>query len=403
MNILIQRYSPKNYSDKNVLSTPKFQGFKYLHKKYNNESEKIENKINKSTSKKPIKERIILSEKKREMNNSMNSIISNSTEKVNYFNSVFYNDHKKKENKENNIERQLSFDEKSENYLFSSDINKIHFNKKNNNTINIVSLNNKDKEKKENDENFNYDLPLEEDKTSDIFNYNSNQENSNKCNFTTKFQEYNNIILNLLNNDKNKITINYKKKTNNIENKSNKKPNKTEKNKQYFSFDGENQINGSNKEKGDKSKVNNDKKINMINIKNNIYSLLQNNNIIIEDNNNSNKNEISSIHISPKRDLNEEKGKEKKNKINNKIIKRLINTPNKEYEKNFKFNFNIELVKNKINKHYSIQKEKRLINKTLIGNLTFNAFNSLNSLKIKKVLMNDDEYFNDIKKKIKVM
>ena len=123
MNILIQRYSPKNYSDKNVLSTPKFQGFKYLHKKYNNESEKIENKINKSTSKKPIKERIILSEKKREMNNSMNYIISNSTEKVNYFNSVFYNDHKKKENKENNIERQLSFDEKSENYLFSSDNN----------------------------------------------------------------------------------------------------------------------------------------------------------------------------------------------------------------------------------------------------------------------------------------
>ena len=339
MNIQVQGFSPQNYSDKNILSTPKFQGFKYLKKKYNNESEKIENKINNSSPIKVVKKRINLSEKKREMKDSMTFIINSSTEKVNYTNSLLYNYQIKKENNEENVKRQLSFDEKSENYFFSNENNNINNTNNNNKNIKDGSLksNNKKKEKKEKDESFNYDLPLEMDKTSDIFNYNnSTQDNSNNCNHITKFQEYNNILLNLINNDKNgnKITVNYKQKTNN---NNENKAKKIENNKQYFSFDGENQINNSNKEKGDILKGNNDKKKNMNKIKNNILSLLQNDNKDITDTNNTIENEISANYISENNIVNKEKEKEKKsNKINNKIIKRLISTPKKECETNFK-------------------------------------------------------------------
>ena len=73
--------------------------------------------------------------------------------------------------------------------------------------------------KNENDESFNYDLPLEMDKSSDFFNINQPQGKLIQClndiNENTNFQEfnYNNIFINFFNKEKNlnKIPINIKK------------------------------------------------------------------------------------------------------------------------------------------------------------------------------------------------
>ena len=79
------------------------------------------------------------------------------------------------------------------------------------------------------------------------------------------------------------------------------------------------------------------KKKNMNKIKNNILSLLQNDNKDITNTNNTIENEIQANYIFESNNINKEKEKEKKsNKINNKIIKRLISTPKKECETNFK-------------------------------------------------------------------
>ena len=111
-------YSPRNVLDKINISTPKFEGFKYLNNKYNKTQENIQNE-SKFFFKKdiwPLKERIIFSEKKKEKNLFDNIKInnSNSNDSKKYLSSKFYNYQKIKIEKEkSNSKKQLSFDEKS--------------------------------------------------------------------------------------------------------------------------------------------------------------------------------------------------------------------------------------------------------------------------------------------------
>ena len=403
MNIQNQGFSPRIISEKIMISTPKFEGFKYLNMKYNNEFEQIENEISNSFKNdyKSLNERIILSEEKRQNKFLINSKISNSTDKIKYVNSLYHYYHKKK--KVLQLEKQISFDEKSANYLFS--------NENNNNDVknNIYDINdirknllyNKIQEdKNENDEIFNYDLPLEMDKSSDIFNF-IPQENSNNVNGVTKLQEYHkNLLLSQQGNEKNlnKITINYMKtnNNNNIYDNINKKNNK-EQYKKYFSFDGENQTNDNKNNRDDKLNNINDNKINMNNT-GNMCTIIPNNNN--NDNNNSINsinNELSFINISHKKYKLIEGKENNLNKINNKIIKKLISTPNKQCKKKFKLKLNLKSEEKNTYKKYSLQKEKKLINKDLIGYLTFY---SLNSFHLKNSTINSD-FSSDKKNKDK--
>ena len=402
MNNQNQGLSPRIISEKIMISTPKFEGFKYLNMKYNNEFEHIENEISNSFKNdyKSLNERFILSEQKRQNKFFTNSKISNSTDKIKYVNSLFHYYHKKK--KELQLQKQISFDEKSSNYLFSNENNNIDVknNKYNINDIRKNLLYNKIKEdKKENDEIFNYDLPLEMDKSSDIFIF-IPQEISNNVNGVTKLQEYhNNLSLNQQINEKNlnKIKINYMKvnNNNNIYDNINKK-NIKEKYEKYFSFDGVNQTNDNKNNRDDKLNIINDSKINMNNNEN-MCTIIQNNN---NDNNNSINsinNKLSFINISDKK-YKLIKGKENNlNKINNKIIKKLISTQNKQCKKKFKLNLKLESEEKNTYKKYSLQKEKKLINKNLIGYLTFY---SLNSFHLKNSTINSD-FSSDKKNKDK--
>ena len=256
----------RNAQEQMVISTPKFEGFKYLNVKNNIESQNIDNDLKKSLdiNNSIIEERITLSERKKEKKPSyINFKLNNSTDKKKYYTSIFYN--YKKINKDKPVsEKQISFDEKSENYLFTNK------NKNNNKTdINdskcfedIKEENNLSTGKKE-IEDFNYDLPLEMDKSSDIFNFTINQQNlmtsqkekekekENPCRIT-KFQEFNynnNLLINSINNEKNvnKISINYKKldkiKDHDVDNENDNKNYLDDKSKKYFSFDGGNQTN----------------------------------------------------------------------------------------------------------------------------------------------------------------
>lgn len=380
-----QIFSPKNIKDKNNISTPKFEGFNYLNTK-NKVFENSENdpSYNSKSDNKSIKERIIYSEKKKEKNNYIKYKISNSTDNKVYFSSIFHNDQKLKKELVNS-KNQISFDQKSDNYLFTNEKNNNKLPNSNSNKIlynikkmNLLILNN---DKIENDESFNYDLPLEMDKSSEIFNFTLPQEKPTPNLENTKFKEYNynnNISINPNNKNKNisKITINIKK-TNKHSDDNKIKVN--EASKIYFSFDGGNQTSEDNN-KIDKNIENIDNsKINTIT--KNDFHILQ-----MEDNNNidshkknlmSNKSEhieTNILNISHKQVNLAEDKKEISNDINNDSIKNIIYTPKKEDKKD-------KILQSEDNipsKGYSIQKEKKLINKNLIGYLAFN-FNSSNS------------------------
>ena len=324
MSIQEQLVFHRNAQEQMVISTPKFEGFKYLNVKNNIESQNIDNDLKKSldTNNSIIEERITLSERKNEKKPSyINFKLNNSTDKKKYYTSIFYN-YKKLYKDKPDWEKQISFDEKSENYLFTNK------NKNNNRTdINdskcfedIKEEKNLSNDKKEN-EDFNYDLPLEMDKSSDIFNFTINHQNQmtsqkdkekekekeNACRIT-KFQEFNynnNLLINSINNEKNenKISINFRK-LNNInddddnDNYNDNKNNLDDKSKKYFSFDGGNQTNDEiivdkNKDNSQDIKDNNNKE-NKENKGNDENRKIQDNNIDIKENedNNKNKNDI---------------------------------------------------------------------------------------------------------------
>ena len=315
MSIQEQLIFNRNAQEQMVISTPKFEGFKYLNVKNNIESQNIDNDLKKSLdiNNSIIEERITLSERKNEKKPSyINFKLNNSTDKKKYYTSIFYN-YKKINKDKPDLEKQISFDEKSENYLFTNK------NKNNNKTdINdskcfedIKEENNLSNGKKES-EDFNYDLPLEMDKSSDIFNFTINHQNQitsekekekekeNACRIT-KFQEFNynnNLLINSINNEKNvnKISINYKKldniKDDDDDNANDNKNYLDDKSKKYFSFDGGNQTNDEiivdkNKENSKDIKDNDNKE----NVE---LRKIQDNNMEIKENedNKENKNDI---------------------------------------------------------------------------------------------------------------
>ena len=247
------------------------------------------------------------------------------------------------------------------------------------------------------------------DKISEIFNFDEPPGKLIQClnnlNENTKLQEfnYNNIIINNLNKEKklNKIPINIKKENNyNYNNKDNSNDNKNkinEQSKKYFSFDGENQISEDNKK--DKSKDNNDNSKNkniIINIKNNInFPTTENINIynncfdspIKNKNNNSIQKETNNISTNSIKLNNLNKEKEDLSNNNNNDSKKNINSPPKKCK--LKIN-RILLSEEKIpSKEFSIQREKKLLNKNLIGYL---AFNSSISIQSKNSMFYDDSF-----------
>ena len=440
----------RNAQEQMVISTPKFEGFKYLNIKNNIESQNIDNDLKKSfdMNNSIIEERITLSERKQEKKPSyINFKLNNSTDKKKYYTSIFNNYKKINKNKQES-EKQISFDEKSENYLFTNK------SKNNNNKTDINDIkcfedikeeNNFSTDKKDN-EDFNYELPLEMDKSSDIFNFTLNQqgqlntlkekekEKVYSCKLS-KFHEfnYNNSLINSINNKKNanRISINFMKPNNNLDddididiNKNNlNNENKNylnDKAKKYFSFDGGNQTNDeikvdNNKENNedvkeykDEKKDNSDNNIENEDNKENGNDTIKSNfkdkesgkKINIENNlkinehtiNQKNKknlnsfkkkfllNDLISNEIIFKQYCNTEEKEnpcninnyEDENKINN-----IIYTPKKEYAR--KFNSNIQSKLNKIPKGYPIQRNKKLINKNLIGYLAFNNSHSMKS------------------------
>ena len=491
MSIQEQLIFHRNAQEPIVVSTPKFEGFKYLNVKNNIESQNNDNDLKKSLdiNNSIIEERIILSERKKDKKPSyINFKLNNSTDKKKYYTSIFYNYKKINKNKQDS-EKQISFDEKSENYLFtnkSKNNNKTDIND-NKCFEDIKEENNLSSDKKEN-EDFNYDLPLEMDKSSDFFNFTINQQNQmasqkekekdNSCR-VSKFQEfnYNNLLINSINNEKNanKISINFRKQNNNNDDDNDNENNNInhdnknyldDKSKKYFSFDGGNQTNdeiivdkdkennedikddkekekdNDNKEKKENRKILdknkdikenddinenkseiikddniNDKKIEK---KINIDRNLQTNEFATNQTSNKNLNsfkkkflltDILSNEIIFKQYCNTEEkenpcninNNDDENKINN-----IIYTPKKEYVR--KFNSNMQSKITKIPKGYSIQNNKKLINKNLIGYLAFNNSNSLksknshiyeDSFSYKKSLENSKIYdFNPTKKLI---
>ena len=230
---------------------------------------------------------------------------------------------------------------------------------------------------------------MELDKSSDIFNFRQSQGKLMQClnniNENTKFQEfkYNNLFINSFNKEKNlnKIHINIKKEKKNYDDDNKIKIN--EQSKKFFSFDGENQISEENKI--DKSKDNNDNLRNNNIIKNDIHILTtdnnnnncfdspiknKNNNFVQKDSNNTNIN-----------------SKNLNNFNNNNDSKKNIYSPTKK----FKLKINkILLSEEKMpSKGYSIQREKKLLNKNLIGYLTFNSSISIQS---KSSIIYDDSF-----------
>ena len=427
-----------NNNDQITISTPKFEGFKSLNIRNTLESQKMDYKIkNYFENNNPnIEKRFILSERKneKEQKYKTNYELSKSSDKKIYFSSI-YNNYQKMNKDFTNSDKQISFDEKSNNFFFA---NKYNININNKTEIKdckyfeqIVEENNIIKDKKEKDENFSYDLPLEMDKSSDIFNFSSsqimnfqkdlNKTNNNNKNGVTKLQQFNINNLNINNNEKNKnlskIKINFKKNNKNIYNKivnnniqdkiinniSNDNKNVVKKkSKKYFSFDGENQTSEDNTNKNkdkDKSKdniSNNDnKKINN-NPSNekNIDFLKQKKDIDIES---IKKNIFSNDFI--KNEINSKQyfyteGKERvKNSIfsreSNKTIN-ISNTQKKDFKKKLSINL-LESEDNKKPKGYPILNNKRLINKNLIGYL---AFNNSYSIKSKCSNLNDSSASN---------
>ena len=398
-------FSPHNLSDKIAISTPKFEGVRSLNAKNNkNQDSNLEiDKLNLfENEQKSIKNKIIFSEKKKENKYNIDYKINNSTDNKKYFSSIFHNYQKMK--KDNiNRQKQISFDEKSDNYLFTNEIN-----------------NNK-KENENNNDSFNYDLPLEMDKSSEIFNFNNFNLNQQK-NENSKFQEYNYNYNNIFNNDKSvKMPINIRKINNSL-NLNNKIVSK-EKNKKYFSFDGENQISEENKL--DKSKDKEDKEDNEnkdITDKDNIDNIKNNNNHenenklelklfeengngidsehIINISNNFNQNESAhndlnnNSHIIDYKKYNINEIKENINIEPN--SKKIIFTPKKEYISKLKLLKSED--KSSFSKNSSIKREKKLINKNLIGYLAFNTSNSIQS---KSSILYDDSFSYISKKKDK--
>ena len=369
----------------------------------------------------PLRNRILFSEKKRE-NNFFNKMkINNSIDKkINY--STILDNYYKIDIDKAHSEKQLSFDEKSENYLFSNekdnrnnidiDIDKYSNENKNENKF---GDNDNKKDKKENDDNFNYDLPLEMDKTSEIFNFiwsqKNNSENINNINNINikeinKFQDNNN------NNNRqlNIITFNIKKKDNNSNDHNN---NMNECSDKYFSFDGDTQNNEeNNKSKNNKEKLkeknnyeeedekihhkndkdNNDKYFDSyLNDNNNLLDkdnkyldsyLNDNNNVLYNENNSLNNSLENNNNLSNDNNLSNNKYNNDNNKNHN-----LILTPKKNLKK--KLNLLLQSEEKKLSKDYFIENDKKLINKNLIGYL---AFNTSNSLKSKSSIMNDDSF-----------
>ena len=380
MSIQEQLIFHQTSQEQMVISTPKFEGFKYLNTKNNIDFQNKDNDLKKSLdiNNSIIEERITLSERKNEKKPSyINFKLNNSTDKKKYYTSIFYN-YKKMNKDKPDSEKQISFDEKSENYLFTNK------NKNNNKTdINdskcfedIKEENNLSSDKKEN-EDFNYDLPLEMDKSSDIFNFTINHQNQitsekekekekeNACRIT-KFQEFNynnNLLINSINNEKNvnKISINYRK-LNNINdddddndniNYNDNKNYLDDKSKKYFSFDGGNQTNDEiivdkNKENSkdikDNDNDNSDNKDNKGSNKGSVENRkIQDNNIDIKengDNNNENKNDII-----------------KNDNINN-----------KENEKKLNIDTNIKINKFKVNQKYLNSFKKKFLLTDIINN-----------------------------------
>ena len=205
-------YSPRNILDTINISTPKFEGFKYLNNKYNKTQENTQNESSFFCKKDiwPLKERIIFSEKKKEKPTFDNIKINNSNDSQKYFSTIFYNYQKmKKKNEKSSSQKQISFDEKSENFLFNNDKTNNDKNKISDNKNNLLNNgDNNSNNKNENDESFNYDLPLEMDKSSEFFNFNQPQGKLMQClndiNENTNFQEfnYNNIFNNNFNKEK---------------------------------------------------------------------------------------------------------------------------------------------------------------------------------------------------------
>ena len=94
MSIPEQLIFHRNVQDQMVVSTPKFEGFKYLNIKNNIESQNIDNDLKKSFDKNNsiIEERIFLSERKKEKKPScINFKLNNSSDKKKYYTSLFYN------------------------------------------------------------------------------------------------------------------------------------------------------------------------------------------------------------------------------------------------------------------------------------------------------------------------
>ena len=278
MSIPEQLIFHRNAQEQMVVSTPKFEGFKYLNVKNNIKTQNIDNDLKKSfdINNYIIEERITLSERKKEKKPScINFKLNNSSDKKNYYTSLFYN-YKKINKDKPNLEKQISFDEKSENYLFTNKNKNNKTDIKDNKSFeDIKEESNLIFNKKEN-ENFNYELPLEMDKSSNFFNFDINQQNQmnsqkenemekdSPCRIS-KFQEfsYNNSLINSINNEnlnKNMLSINFRKANNNKDDDSNiNHDNKNyldDKTKKYFSFDGGNQTN--DEINVDKNKENNE-------------------------------------------------------------------------------------------------------------------------------------------------
>ena len=352
-----QTFSQRNALDKISISTPKFEGFKNNNIKNNITNQNVENEQNEpfKNDNSPLKERIIFSQKKNVKKILIDFKISNSSD--NKKNLIFSNYRNIKKEKKNS-EKQISFDEKSENYLFTNDMidnnsNKKDINKNNSKNLGSIISNNK----KENDESFNYDLPLEMDKSSEIFNLATSKieikHNLNNLCDSTKFQEYNynNILINS-NNNINKISINIKK-NNNINYLNIKENNSNDRSKKYFSFDGENQISEENKTDKTINNMDNVKKQNELN---NCINQ-QNQQLNLE---NDNQNEILDsnkiINISNdiyEKEINLIEKIDISNKNENKKVNIIISTPKKEIKKNFTKLLESE---EKSSKRYSIQR-----------------------------------------------
>ena len=398
-----QNFSPRNIIDKIAISTPKFEGLRNLNLKLNRTQKCIENKINILTNNdiNPIKKRINNSEKTKKKNFDNNFILNNSIDNKLNLSSIFHNYNKKNIDRALS-EKQISFDEKSDNYLFANEIE----NKNNNDKEDIIINKNVDEIKKEkkldinenkkenDDDSFNYDLPLEMDKSSEIFNFISsqgkNQEILNNIKEINNLQEYNynDKFDNIINKDKNlnTILINIKKTDKNLNNNNTDLNDNSAK---YFSFDGGMQITEDNKliKNKDNKEISNDN-----NNCENAISLEQKNDkddkhLNVKDGITKNINNGSDLcnNSSKKKYLSKEK--DLSNKNDNKKDNNLIITPKKEFKK--RFNILLQSEEKIISKGYSIQNDKKLINKNLIGYLAFNTSYSLQS---KSSIIYDDSF-----------